>query len=161
MTNNSNMILLLISIIVVVLAGICYLEFKKIKIELDKHKEILSMYKEKIELLLNLNEKIMNNKDTQSASYNYDIPPPSENTLSQSEDVRTKLDNKDIQMMNTHIDNSIEVQEVANEVANEVVDDVEVDNIDDVDEVDANEVVNEVEIDADEKVDEVDFFPEE
>jgi len=41
MTNNSNMILLLISIIVVFLAGICYLEFKKIKIELDKHKEIL------------------------------------------------------------------------------------------------------------------------
>ena len=48
MANNSNMILLLISIIVVVLAGICYLEFKKIKIELDKHKEILSMYKEKL-----------------------------------------------------------------------------------------------------------------
>ena len=113
MTNNSNMILLLISIIVVVLAGICYLEFKKIKIELDKHKEILSMYKEKIELLLNLNEKILNkNNDTQSENYNYDIPPPTENILSQSEDVRTKLDNEDIQMMNTHIDNSIEVQEI-------------------------------------------------
>ena len=40
----------------------------------------------------------MNNNDTQATNYNYDIPPPSENTLSQSEDLRTKLDNDDIQM---------------------------------------------------------------
>ena len=144
MTNNSNMILLLISIIVVVLAGICYLEFKKIKIELDKHKEILSMYKEKIELLLNLNEKIVNN-GKQSENYNYDIPPPTENILSQSEDIRTKSDNDDIQMMNTHIDNSIEVQEVDDIKVEEVANEVDI-----VEEV-ANEVVNEVD-----EVDEVD-----
>ena len=63
MNNNSNMILLLLSIIIIILSGVCYLEFKKIKIELDKHKEILSMYKEKIELLLNLNKKLMENKE--------------------------------------------------------------------------------------------------
>ena len=167
MTNNSNMILLLISIIVVVLAGICYLEFKKIKIELDKHKEILTMYKEKIELLLNLNEKIMNNKDIQSTNYNYDIPPPTENTLSQSEDIRTKLDNDDIQMMKTHIDNSIEVEEVKVDEVEEVkvdeVEEVEVDEVDEVDEVEEVEVeevtVDEVEVEEVEvevnKVDEV------
>ena len=138
MTNNSNMILLLISIIVVVLAGICYLEFKKIKIELDKHKEILSMYKEKIELLLNLNEKIMNNSDTQSTNYTNNIPISSENTLSQSEDIRTNLDNEDIQMMKSHIDNSIEVDEVdeVEEVEVDEVDEVEVNEVDEVDDID-------------------------
>ena len=59
MNNNSNIVLLLISIIIVILASVSYLEFKKIKIELDKYKEILSNYKEKIELLLDLNKKIM------------------------------------------------------------------------------------------------------
>ena len=65
MNNNSNMILLLLSIIIIILSGVSYLEFKKIKIELDKHKEILSMYKDKIELLLNLNKKL-----TQEREYN-------------------------------------------------------------------------------------------
>ena len=66
MTNNSNMILLLISIIVVFLAGICYLEFKKIKIELDKHKETLKTFEEDGKLyneeLLNFNELYNNAK---------------------------------------------------------------------------------------------------
>jgi len=59
MNSNSNIVLLLLSVIIVILASVSYLEFKKIKIELDKHKEILSNYKEKIELLLNLNKKII------------------------------------------------------------------------------------------------------
>jgi len=52
MNSNSNIVLLLLSVIIVILASVSYLEFKKIKIELDRHKEILSNYKEKIELLL-------------------------------------------------------------------------------------------------------------
>ena len=59
MNSNSNIVLLLLSVIIVILASVSYLEFKKVKIELDKHKEILSNYKEKIELLLNLNKKMM------------------------------------------------------------------------------------------------------
>ena len=103
MTNNSNMILLLISIIVVFLAGICYLEFKKIKIELDKHKEILTIYKEKIDLLLNLNEKIMGNK----LKNEYIPSPPT------TYDINTLPVNNDenIQMVDAHIDNFIEVVE--------------------------------------------------
>ena len=65
MNNNSNIILLLISIIIIILASVSYLEFKKIKIELDKHKEILSNYKEKIELLLNLNKNIIQEQSQQ------------------------------------------------------------------------------------------------
>ena len=65
MNNNSNIILLLISIIIIILASVSYLEFKKIKIELDKHKEILSNYKVKIELLLNLNKNIIQEQSQQ------------------------------------------------------------------------------------------------
>ena len=66
MNSNSNIVLLLLSVIIVILASVSYLEFKKIKIELDKHKEILSNYKEKIELLLDLNKKIV-----QENNYNH------------------------------------------------------------------------------------------
>ena len=120
MTNNSNMILLLISIIVVFLAGICYLEFKKIKIELDKHKETLAIYKEKIELLLNLNEKIMKNK----LNDEYIPSPPTtydNNTLPVNNDMNVELNNdENIQMVDAHIEDSIEVVEI---------DDGEVENV--------------------------------
>ena len=72
MNNNLNMILLLFSIIIIILTVISYLEFKKIKIEIDKHNEILNMYKEKIELLLNLNKQFSNMyKENANTSYNY------------------------------------------------------------------------------------------
>ena len=72
MNNNLNMILLLFSIIIIILTVISYLEFKKIKIEIDKHNEILSIYKQKIELLLNLNEKFDNIYDKNTSNLNYD-----------------------------------------------------------------------------------------
>ena len=126
MTNNSNMILLLISIIVVFLAGICYLEFKKIKIELDKHKETLTIYKEKIELLLNLNEKIMenklNNEYIPSPPTTYDI-----NTLPVNNNMNVELNNdENIQMVDAHIDNYIEVVEVKDVAEDDVVEEDDV-----------------------------------
>ena len=73
MNSNSNIVLLLLSVIIVILASVSYLEFKKVKIELDKHKEILSNYKEKIELLLNLNKKMMQ-ESSLGPSYQSQMP---------------------------------------------------------------------------------------
>ena len=137
MTNNFNMILLLISIIVVFLAGICYLEFKKIKIELDKHKETLTIYKEKIDLLLNLNEKIIENKLNDeyipSPPTTYDI-----NTLPVNNDMNVELNNdENIQMVDAHIDDSIELVEIDDNIVDDtvvddnIVDDTVVDDEDD------------------------------
>ena len=94
MNNNSNMILLLLSIIIIILCGVSYLEFKKIKIELDKHKEILSIYKEKIELLLNLNKKL-----TQERGYNqentYQENTHQENTYQENTYQENYVDNQE------------------------------------------------------------------
>ena len=56
MNNNTNLIILLLSIIIVILAVVSYLEFKKIKIEQDKFKELIVSHKEKIEYLLHINQ---------------------------------------------------------------------------------------------------------
>jgi Zn-finger nucleic acid-binding protein len=104
------MILLLLSIIIIILCGVSYLEFKKIKIELDKHKEILSIYKEKIELLLNLNKKL-----TQERGYNQ------ENTYQENTYQENYVDNQELN--NRHIVELDEIVEVADvEIVEEVVD---------------------------------------
>ena len=165
MNNNSNMILLLLSIIIIILCGVSYLEFKKIKIELDKHKEILSIYKEKIELLLNLNKKL-----TQERGYNQ------ENTYHENYVDNQELNNRHIVELDEIVEVA-DVEEVVEEVVEEevveevvveevvvddevveevveevvdVVDDVEevVDVVDDVDDVEDVADVDEVDVDV-------------
>ena len=131
MNNNSNMILLLLSIIIIILCGVSYLEFKKIKIELDKHKEILSIYKEIIELLLNLNKKL-----TQERGYNQ------ENTYHENYVDNQELNNRHI----VELDEIVEVADVDDVVEEVVVAEVVVADVEEVvvEEVVVEEVVNEV-----------------
>jgi len=69
MNNNTNLIILLLSIIIVILAIVSYLEFKKIKIEQDKLKELIVSHKEKIEYLLYINQQKLTKVPSQSKMY--------------------------------------------------------------------------------------------
>ena len=148
MNNNSNMILLLISIIIIILSGVSYLEFKKIKIELDKHKEILSMYKDKIELLLDLNKKLTQERN------NYNVP---ENTYNESYiNTNVKQNNEYIPDVVAKVEvDVIDVAKVEVGVVEEVdVIEVEVDVIEIevgvIEEVEVGVIEEEVEVDVEE-----------
>ena len=58
-SNNTNMIMLLLAIVVIILSGVSYFEFKKIKLELNEHNEILKHNDKKLNFLLSSNQPPM------------------------------------------------------------------------------------------------------
>ena len=166
MNNNSNIILLLISIIIIILASVSYLEFKKIKIELDKHKEILSNYKEKIELLLNLNKNIIQEQSQQQfhqgqsqQQFHHEQSQQQfhqEESPQQEKDIieEVYINNQEVHIPEEQNIEEVEIQEV--HIPNiEVVEIQEEQNIEEV-EIQEEQNIEEVEIQEEQNIEEVD-----